>query len=337
MPTYKKQCPYCGTGNPLDSARCIECGKLIRRFASSIRETSGTIPLETPGEEPPSAVDESTPARAKYQMEVTSLSPLHKIELEGPVVYEVEPVLSKPDLLYLAGITAAELITALVSPLGGIIFHISILLGLVYHASIAGGSRQKLYLTLALAPLIRLISMSMPLTNFPQIYWYAIIAVPLLLATFGIIRRLNFSLPDIGFTLNRIPLQVLVVFAGIPFGIVEFYILRPDSLISELSWQAALVPGLILMIGTGFTEEVVFRGVMQRSAVEAIGEWGWVYVAGVFAALHIGYLSVLDVAFVFVIGLFFGWIVKKTGSILGVSLSHGLANITLYLVMPFLV
>jgi len=37
-----------------------------------------------------------------------------------------------------------------------------------------------------------------------------------------------------------------------------------------------------------------------------------------------------------VVALFFGYSVHKTGSILGVTLSHGLTNIGLFLVFPFL-
>jgi hypothetical protein len=241
-------------------------------------------------------------------------------------------------VVYLAAITAAELITALVNPLGGIVFHIALLLGLVSHASLAARHPQhKLYLALALAPLIRLLSLSMPLTKFPQIYWYALIAVPLLIATFAVARRLDFSRKEICLTFNRLPFQLLVGLTGIPFGIIEFYILRHDPLINSLAWEQALIPGIILLVGTGFAEEVIFRGVMQRSASEALGRWGWVYVAGLFATLHTGYLSLPDIGLVFVVGLFFGWVVIKTGSLLGVTLSHGITNIGLYLVLPFLI
>ena len=82
-------------------------------------------------------------------------------------------------------------------------------------------------------------------------------------------------------------------------------------------------------------EELIFRGVLQRSAVQAFSGWGIVYVSLLFAILHMGFLSWLDIIFVFAVALFFGWVVKKTGSLLGVTLSHGLTNIVLFLVAPF--
>jgi hypothetical protein len=63
---------------------------------------------------------------------------------------------------------------------------------------------------------------------------------------------------------------------------------------------------------------------------------GVIGVTAVYALLHIGWLSMLDVIFVFAIGLFFGFLTLKTGSIIGVSLSHGITNVLLFLAMPSL-
>ena len=59
-----------------------------------------------------------------------------------------------------------------------------------------------------------------------------------------------------------------------------------------------------------------------------------VIVAGVLSFLG-SFLAGFLWFFVLMAGLFFGWVVKRTGSLLGVSLAHGIANIGLYLVFPF--
>jgi membrane protease YdiL (CAAX protease family) len=107
-------------------------------------------------------------------------------------------------------------------------------------------------------------------------------------------------------------------------------------MIPALTWGRIWPPALIFLVAIGFTEELVFRGVVQRSSLGVMGSWGLVYTAAVFSALHLGYLSWIHWGFVFFIGLFFSWVVKKTGSILGVSLSHGITNIGLYLIIPFI-
>jgi membrane protease YdiL (CAAX protease family) len=52
--------------------------------------------------------------------------------------------------------------------------------------------------------------------------------------------------------------------------------------------------------------------------------------------LHFGYHSLLDVVFVFAVAVFFGWVLLRTRSIVGVTLSHGLTKIRLFLVFPLL-
>jgi membrane protease YdiL (CAAX protease family) len=70
--------------------------------------------------------------------------------------------------------------------------------------------------------------------------------------------------------------------------------------------------------------------------LSSLGRGGLVYTAVIFAVLHMGYQSWLDLIFVITVALFFGWVVQRSGSILGVTLAHGLINISLFLVFPFL-
>ena len=215
--------------------------------------------------------------------------------------------------------------------------HAFLLAALIVHASlIPHHPYHKLLLALSLAPLIRILSLSMPLENVDLVYWYAIVGVPTMIAALVVARTLDLSWRDIGFRLGSLRVQALVASTGVAFGVAEYYILRPQPLIDEFSWSAFWVPALILLIGTGFNEELIFRGVMQSASKEALGKRALLYVAVVFAVLHIGYKSVLDVAFVFAVGLLFAYIIARTRSLLGITLSHGLTNISLYLVVPFL-
>jgi len=54
-------------------------------------------------------------------------------------------------------------------------------------------------------------------------------------------------------------------------ALAEYFILAPEAMIAELTWQAIWLPAVILLLCTGFVEELIFRGVLQRSAVEALG------------------------------------------------------------------
>lgn len=240
-------------------------------------------------------------------------------------------------LAYLVAVAAAESITAWSEPPVGVGLHAIILFALLLHAAMIPDSPlHRLLVAVSLAPLIRMLSLAMPLEDVDLAYWYAIIGVPMLLAAFVAARLLGLSREELGLTLHHLPLQAAVALTGVAFGLAEYFILRPDPLIDELSWRAALLPAVILLVGTGFNEEFVFRGVMQSASKEALGRWSIIYVSAVFAALHLGYQSALDVVFVFAVALFFAMVVTRTKCLLGVTLSHGITNISLYLVIPFL-
>ncbi len=249
----------------------------------------------------------------------------------------------KEAIIYLLAIIAAEAVTVFAQPVWGIVSHAIVLVAVVVHSALASDSRYRhLLLSLALVPLVRIISLSMPLVDIPQIWWYPIIYAPLLVAAIVVVRILGHSAREVGLNFSSFPIQLAVGLSGLLFGVAEYFILvilSPESLIkpliAELTLQEVWLPALIFLVCTGFVEEFIFRGVLQRTAMEVFGGWGIIYVSLLFAVLHMGFLSLIDVVFVFFVALFFGWVVKKTGSLFGVSLAHGITNILLYLVVPF--
>jgi len=237
---------------------------------------------------------------------------------------------------YLAAVTAAEVLTAFFEPRAGLVLHGILLLVLLLHTALSWEQpTHQLLLTLAFAPLIRLLSLSLPLAGFPLIYWYFITSVPLFVAVFMAMRTLQFTWRSVGVNLRALLLQLVVGLSGVLFGYMEYHILRPAPLAEAFTWQQLWLPALILLLSTGFLEELIFRGLLQRATQDSLGPFCVPYVAAIFAVLHVGYKSLLDVVFVFGVALFFGYVVHKTESILGVSLAHGLTNIVLFLVAPF--
>jgi membrane protease YdiL (CAAX protease family) len=241
----------------------------------------------------------------------------------------------KEALGYFLAITLAEFITAIGEPMWGIFGHIIILFAVVLRSALTSRqSHQQLLLSLALVPLIRIISLSMPLVNIPQAWWYPIIYTPLLVAALMVVRVLGLRAKEVGFVSGWLPVQLIIALSGFILGVVEYLILKPEAMIVEVTWQGIWLPTLIFVVTTGFVEEFIFRGVLQRTALEAFGWRGIVYVSLLFGVLHMGFLSWIDIVFVFVVALFFGWTVKKTGSLLGVTLAHGITNSVLFLVAP---
>lgn len=242
-------------------------------------------------------------------------------------------------LAYLLAIGMAEVITALVSPTWGVACHIFIFGNLLIQAGLNRRSWERgFYLSLSIAPLIRIVSMGMPLGFFRQEWWYLLSSIPLFATSFAVIRTLPLNRREIGLQLpdlKHFPVSILVALTGIPLGAIEFFILRPTPIVSSFGWQKVAIASAVLLVGTGFIEELIFRGILQTTVSEIFGSW-WaiVYVSVLFGELHTGHMSAIDVVFVIFVALYFAAIVKWTRSLLGVSLAHGLTNIVLFIVLP---
>lgn len=259
-------------------------------------------------------------------------------------------------LLYLAALTLSEIVTVLVDTRWGVVGHAVILAFVVTQAGInafqAGEDtdaphrssqrlRANFLITLALVPLIRIVSIAMPLTEFPEWSWYGLIAIPLLAAAWSAAGACGYSRRDLGLWLDWSPLAIavtlLIGLSGIGLGYIEYRILLPDPLISNLTPARVILVSVTLFIGTGFTEEVIFRGLLQVAGGELFGYLsGIIYASALFSMLHIGHRSLVNVGYVFLVALAFGTIARHTRSIVGVTIAHGLTNICLFVVFPYL-
>jgi len=269
--------------------------------------------------------------------------------LPGPSIVSL-PATSAPDsrqrtgalvLGTLTAFAAAELLVTYGNPIAGIVLHAVILTSLIAAAGLGTDVAQpsannRLLYSLTLVPLIRILSLSMPLARFDPAVWYVMAGLPVFLAALVIMGPLRLRPAAIGLRPSWSPLQPSVAVLGFALGFFEYQILRPKPLIEDLTLSSFVLPALILLIATGFLEEFLFRGILQTTASPVLGRFAVPYVSVVFAILHIGYRSAADVAFVLAIALIYGWVVRRTGSIMGVSMSHGITNIMLFLVVPFI-
>ncbi len=240
-------------------------------------------------------------------------------------------------LLYLVFLALAEALTVYADIRLGMIAHITLLVALLANAASTGDETlRRSLLALAIAPLVRITSVSLPLERLTRTESFLVAGIPMLAAASATARALRLSRMDVGLVMKMWPAQLAVFLAGFAFGIIEYLILEPQPLIPELSLASVWVPVLVLTVATGFAEEFAFRGVIQSSLSQTMGRMAIPYLAAVFAVLHLGYRSGLDVLFVFAVGLFFGWVVFKTKSIVGVTLSHSATNVTLFILVPLL-
>ncbi len=238
---------------------------------------------------------------------------------------------------YIVAIGVSEIILAINGVIPGILFHAILVLALLSHYVIREQAPYRRALpALALVPLMRILSLTMPIREVPQIYWYAMVGVPLLLAVTLTARLLDLSRNSLGLRLPSWRPQMAITSSGLPLSLAAFILLRPEPLIAGLDWRDVAIGSLILMIFTGFTEEIIFRGILQQVANEILGPAGVLCSSILFATMYIGSLSLSYMLFIGLVGLFFGWCVNRTGSIWGVVLAHSILNIGMILVWPFL-
>lgn len=231
-----------------------------------------------------------------------------------------------------------EYLTAAVDPRIGLVGHALLLGGLVtVGARTNDSARRELYWTLCMAPVIRIASLSLPIGALPLVSWYPYIGVPIFAAAFMTMRQLGYTPAQVGLTvrLDDLPRQLALVPVGVVLGVGEYLIFRPAPLAERFTLADIWLPSLVLLIFTGLEEELIFRGIMQRAALRSLGRWGLVFISLIFSSLHIGYLSVLDLIFVGIVGQMWALFALRTRSLLGVTISHGMVNTTLFLVMPF--
>ena len=248
--------------------------------------------------------------------------------------------------VFLLLVTSAETLTCY-HPKAGIAFHATILFALLFYSARETKTETEKNLSqflvvLLLAPLIRILSLSMPFAQVSKIFGFLFISIPIFLATFTGMLVQGLRLKDLGFSLPKlkhVPINAGVVLFAVPAGIIEFQILKPAPLpAGEGAGLAAnfVVAAAVFVVCTGFLEELVFRGLIQHNARKLMSRrWGIFFVSILFGVLHIGNLAVLDCFLAFSVGFLYSVIREQTGSIFGISLSHGIINVILFLVAPY--
>jgi uncharacterized protein len=150
-------------------------------------------------------------------------------------------------------------------------------------------------------------------------------------------------LDAVGVDLRTLGFSVLLMAALlVPFnGLV--YLWRPSDMLDDLRVYAEYIRSdawvlAVLAIGVGapLMEEFLFRGFLQSALAQArFGFWPAALLTTVaWTLLHLGY-SVVGLAEVFLIGLYFSWLLWKTGSLLPPLFCHALYNTSLTLVLRF--
>jgi membrane protease YdiL (CAAX protease family) len=237
--------------------------------------------------------------------------------------------------LYPAPLAIAELLVAGGRPLAGLLLHAALALALIYHSTLGRAEHgRNLALALLLVPLLRIVALALPPSG-ALLLSITLAGAGILVAAALVIRALRLRPREVGLTLGEWWMQLMVTGCGIALGYAGAVLLRPELPAGLVSWQAVAALALALLVFAGFAEELIFRGLLQTVSGPALGRWGPLYVALIFALVQLGFGSPLYALLAFIAGLVFAGVARLSGSIIGVALAHGVASIVMLLVMPY--
>lgn len=283
-------------------------------------------------------------APCKIQIDVSEREPEPTSERWAPTGLRSLPF-ALAAIGYTTGIVAAEACVAFVRPDVGVVSHALILFALLQHylwttrrPSVLGetgratASRDVL-VALALVPLLRISSLTMPLPEMSQLRSYTAAGAPVLVATLLAARALPSS--DLRGRLLRYSGQHLIALSGIPLGLFAYAIVRPEPLDAGVLDIVLGSAGLVAF--SAAAEELLFRGVLQNALCAAFGPVGILGSTGLFAAVYLGVRPLGYAAFAAAVGLLFAWFAHRTRSLLGVVVAHALLTVSAIVIWPLLI
>lgn len=96
-----------------------------------------------------------------------------------------------------------------------------------------------------------------------------------------------------------------------------------------------LTIALLLFWVTGPSEEIFWRGYLQRSLMERFGRWpGWAAATAIYAGVHIWSFNFMLVGAAAVAGAFWGVMYARIGSLAPVIVSHSVWSTVIFAVFP---
>ena len=193
--------------------------------------------------------------------------------------------------------------------------------------------------SLALIPLYILFTSSLPWFFINQQYLLPAVYSTILALCLWHIYQKKLSFSVLGFKKNKWLKYVLIgIILGIPMGAGEYFIIYPAATFPTFEVKYLLRDLFYMVCFVGLGEELLFRGLLQRDLTNALNwKWGIFLASLMFAVMHLTWRSIPELFFVFFAGVILGYLYYKTKSLVAPIVMHGIGNVTLVAIMPYLV
>ena len=208
--------------------------------------------------------------------------------------------------------------------------------GLAQRSPLAiGDPASRLLPAVALLPLLRMLSLTMPVPELPRLAWLVLAGAPLLVAVAATARLTTMDVREMGLShVSRDLISVGVAGFSIPVGIL-LGVVVPSAFDPSLDTPIGMgVAAAAVVSCAAIPEELVFRGVMQPLMATAIGPVSVVVVALASGLTYVGTGSILAVGLMTVVGLAYALEVARSGSMWAPIVGHGFLAVGALIVPP---
>jgi membrane protease YdiL (CAAX protease family) len=240
--------------------------------------------------------------------------------------------------LPILGIAAGEIMMLSGHVYMGLALHVINLQGITLALIFGNISTEKknLIQTLLLLLQMRILNLAMPQFFTTKLLWYPLVYGVMFISIYFVTKQQNITSKDIGIDFNRwylyIPLALGIAAA---MAMLEFKILDPVPLITNLKIQNIILISIVMFIFVAAIEELIFRSILQKRLQSIFGtNKGLLLGAALFGIMHSGYGLVVEVLFATFFGAVLGFIFQKTRSFPFILIIHGTANVFLFGILP---
>ncbi|AKB79714.1 CAAX amino terminal protease family protein [Methanosarcina horonobensis HB-1 = JCM 15518] len=197
---------------------------------------------------------------------------------------------------------------------------------------------RNIYQAFLLLPILRLMNFSVPM--FPEIplLSFVFIYAPMIIPLTIVINLQNPTNERLGLSFRNLWYYLpAAIFIGFTLGQAEAFIVQATPLIPDLSLVNILLLAAVMIFFVGFTEELLFRSVLQTSLEEVFGSWnGLILSSLIFGLMNFGYGALYEIFYAFFVGLLLGYTFQRTRSLPFIALVHGFISVFSFGVFPHL-
>jgi uncharacterized protein len=246
-------------------------------------------------------------------------------------------------ILYVVAIGLSEVCAVFVDPVAGASGYALVLFAMLTHAGRlapdANADVERLFgrnalVALAFVPVVRLVSLTAPIGAASSTGRYLLVALLLLGAVGWALYPLH--LPTASLRPRSPTLQLGVVVTIVPLALLAYEAASPKQLASG-DRTAQLAAAAFAVVVVACVEEIVFRGFIQTAFTQLYGPVAApVWATLVYVITCLGVRPFPLVLFAAVLGLLFGWLVQRTGSLVGAAVGHALFNVGVFVLLPLL-